>query len=252
MGGGFEVADLKRRWERARLSALRAIGGQRAGEDEDALTLRAFEVDGPEAARKTFENSLVLGQGFSRAVRPVGFEQVPEVLEALGSPCFRGTWQPVDDEPGFVLERAPCGAPASVCDKWREAADGLVLGLTGDARSTRHRSGGRGDGTCVDVVYLAPDSPLRYGFIPDEMQAGLESVARFVNLLKGTTVRFLGVSEGVLLYTLDVAGCGGGSAVNELLTRAVEARWPALALRDVSPRAVLGLTDSTDSQPEAP
>ncbi|MBE2252380.1 MAG: hypothetical protein IAE78_22795 [Myxococcus sp.] len=247
-----DLADLERRWQHARLSALRGVAGRRDDESEAALTERAFEVDAPEAARKTFENSLVLGKGFARVVAPVGFDEVPEVLGALKSPCHQGAWRAVDDEPGFVLERAPCGAPASVCDKWREAADGLVLGLTGDARSTRHRSGGRGDDTCVDVVYLAPDSPLRYGFIPEAMATGLAAVARFLNQMKGTEVRFLGVSEGVLLYELDVDGCGGGPAVNELLSRAVKSRWPTLELRDVSPRAVLGLTDSTDSHPEAP
>lgn len=254
-GAVFEphhLAELENRWQRSRLSALREVAGQQDGETEDALTLRAWEIDPLEAARKVFENGLRLGKGFARAVEPVRFEAVPEVLEALKSPCHQGTWRAVDDEPGFFLQRAPCGAPASVCDKWREAADGLVLGATGEARSTRHRSGGRGDATCIDVIYLAPGSPLRYGFIPDDMAGGLEAVARFLNRIKGTAVRFLGVSEGVLLYELDVDGCGGGPAVSQLLTRAVKSRWPTLELRDVSPRAVLGLTDSNDSHSEAP
>jgi hypothetical protein len=79
----------------------------------------------------------------------------------------------------------------------------------------------------------------------------LEAVTRFLNRLAGTSVRFLGVSEGVLLYELHVDGCGGGAAVTELLRRSIRSRWPQLELRDVTPRAVLA-ADGTDSHPEAP
>ncbi|MCU0696812.1 MAG: hypothetical protein MUC96_09805 [Myxococcaceae bacterium] len=162
-----------------------------------------------------------------------------------------GTWQRLPDDDAYVLERRACGASRHVCDAWREATDGLFLGLCGEARTTRHRSGGCGDAVCLDVVYTRADSPLRHGVFPEEMLRPLEAVARFLNRLAGTSVRFLGVSEGVLLYELHVDGCGGGAAVTELLRRSIRSRWPRLEVRDVTPRAVLA-ADGTDFHQEAP
>ncbi|MBL8921387.1 MAG: hypothetical protein JNJ54_21185 [Myxococcaceae bacterium] len=232
------LEDLGERWARARRAALRSVAGERKGEEDDALAARAFEVDALEAARVMFDNSLLLGKGFRRHHGPVPFAELGRALEALGGPCLRGRWQAHPREAAFVLERGPChGGCEAVCDAWREALDGLVLGVSGEGRATRHRSGGHGDGACVDVIYLDPESLLRFGFIPDELREGLDAVARFLNGLKGTRVRFLGVSEGVLAYELEVDGCGGTEAVTALLTRAVAARWPALRVRDVSPRS---------------
>lgn len=231
------LEELGQRWARARRAALRAVAGQVDGEADRQLTLRAFEVDALEASRKTFDNSLVLGQQFRRRQGPVPFAALGATLASLSSECLRGAWKAHAREPAWVLERTPCSGCASVCDAWREALDGLVLGLSGEGRATRHRSGGHGDATCVDVIYLDPESPLRFGFIPDAMREGLDAVSRFLNGLKGTRVRFLGVSEGVLAYELDVDGCGGTEAVTALLTRAVAARWPDLRVRDVSPRS---------------
>jgi hypothetical protein len=232
------LEDLADRWARARRAALRAVAGRVDGEADEALAQRAFEVDALEAARVTFDNSLMLGKGFRRHHGPVPFVELGQALEALGGPCLRGRWRAHPREAAFVLERKPCGGSCeAVCDAWREALDGLVLGVSGEGRATRHRSGGHGDDACVDVVYLDPESPLRFGFIPEAMREGLDAVARFLNGLKGTRVRFLGVAEGVLAYELEVDGCGGTEAVTALLTRAVASRWPALRVRDVSPRS---------------
>lgn len=231
------LEDLGERWARARRAGLRSVAGQLDGEADDALAARAFEVSALDAARVTFDNSLLLGKGFRRHHGEVPFAGLGKALEGLAGPCLRGRWQAHPREAAFVLERRPCGGCAAVCDTWREALDGLVLGLSGEGRATRHRSGGHGDEVCVDVVYLDPESPLRFGFIPDAMREGLDAVARFLNGLKGTRVTFLGVSEGVLAYQLEVDGCGGTDAVTALLTRAISSRWPDLELRDVSPRS---------------
>lgn len=241
------LEELGDRWARARRAALHAVAGRVDGESDDALAERAFEVDALEAARVTFDNSLLLGKGFRRHHAQVSFGELGPTLAALKSPCLRGEWRPHAREAAWVLERSPCGGCAAVCDAWREALDGLVLGLSGDGRATRHRSGGHGDASCVDVIYLDPQSRLRFGFIPDSMREGLDAVEKFLGSLKGTRVRFLGVSEGVLAYELDVEGCGGTEAVTALLTRAVKSRWPGLTPRDVSPRSPFERPESAPS-----
>ncbi len=231
------LEDLGARWERARRAALRTVAGRVEAESDEALAVRAFEVDAREASRLAFDHGVTLGKGFVRSFGPVAFHQLPETLSRLPGPCLRGQWEPHPREAAFVLERPSCGGCASVCDAWREALDGLVVGVTGEGRATRHRSGGHGDGTCVDVLYRDPESRLRFGFIPDGMRDGLEAITKFLNGMKGTHLEFRGVSEGVLLYELAVEGCGGTEAVTKLLARSVTARWPALTLRDVSPRS---------------
>ena len=248
MSSASTLIDLESRWARARRAALRVVAGCVEGEPDEVLAERAFEVDALEAARATFDNSLMLGKGFRRHHAPVAFSELGPTLDALKGPCLRGQWQPHPREAAWVLERKPCGACTAVCDGWRESLDGLVLGLSGEGRATRHRSGGHGDDTCVDVVYLDPQSRLRFGFVPDAMQEGLDAVEKFIGSLKGTRVRLLGVSEGVLSYELDVDGCGGTEAVTALLTRAVKARWSELVLRDVSPRSPFERPDSAPSQ----
>ncbi len=248
MNSASTLIDLESRWARARRAALRAVAGCVEGEPDAVLAERAFEVDALEAARVTFDNSLMLGKGFRRHHAPVAFSELGATLDALEGPCLRGKWALHPREAAWVLERQPCGGCAAVCDSWRESLDGLVLGLSGEGRATRHRSGGHGDSSCVDVVYLDPQSRLRFGFIPEEMREGLDAVEKFLGSLKGTRVRCLGVSEGVLAYELEVDGCGGTEAVTALLTRAVKARWPELALRDVSPRSPFERLESAPSQ----
>ncbi len=242
------LADLNSRWVRARRAALQTVAGSIETEPDELLAERAFEVDSLEAARVSFDNSLMLGKGFRRHHQQIAFSELGAALDALEGACLRGHWQPHPRETAWVLERKPCGACSAVCDGWRESLDGLVLGVSGEGRATRHRSGGHGDSSCVDVVYLDPQSRLRFGFIPEEMREGLDAVEKFLASLKGTRVRFLGVSEGVLAYELEVDGCGGTEAVTALLTRAVKARWPELALRDVSPRSPFERPDSAPSQ----
>lgn len=128
----------------------------------------------------------------------------------------------------------------TTCDAWREAIDGLVLGLTGGARHTRTASAGHGQNSCVDLVYEDAESPLRYGDLDDELIPTLESVQKFVRNFRGADVRFLGVSEGVLLYQLDTTGCDEHRApARTLIENLLNTKLPHLQVRELSPRAVL-------------
>lgn len=239
------IDDLSRRWRRARLAAARAVtGAPAAADDEPALTACAAETDAVELHRRLFENSARLGDGFVRFHRHrVTLDELPELLATLDSPCLTGVrWEAVPDEPTLKGTRPPCraGCDAATCDAWREAIDGLVLGLTGDGRHTRTASAGHGQATCVDVISCDAESAHRCGELPDEVVPVLESVQRFVRRFEGADVRFLGVSEGVLLYQLDVRGCGDTrSAARAHVEATLAKKLPHLGLRELSPRPVL-------------
>lgn len=225
------ITDLARRWHAARAAA-----------NDPA-------VDSAERLRRAFDHSLRLGKGFARlhggAVEP---ERLPALLAQLGAPCLQGRWSEVETEAGFWLERAPCEAAATAqrCDHWREAIDGLVLGLTGGVRHTRHHSAGRGSDRCLDLFYADPESPLRHGTLPPALADGLASVRALVHRFKGAEVIFLGCSEGELLYQLrapsrDPGTCGQGGAqpLQEIVERCLRKHFPALTPRELSPRPVL-------------
>lgn len=225
------------------------MGAPAGHADDDAVLRCAAEVDPVELHRRLFENSARLGDGFVRFHRHrVTLDELPQLLPALGSPCLAGAvWQAVGPH-ALRGTRPPCNAAcaAATCDAWREAVDGLVVGLTGEGRHTRTASAGHGQATCVDVITTDPEHPLRYGELPDDVVPALEAVQRFVRLFKGADVRFLGVSEGVLLYQLDTSGCGElrGNA-REMVEATLARKLPHLTVRELSPRAVLSEADST-------
>jgi hypothetical protein len=239
-----EIDDLAGRWTRARTSALSPA---RRGEPEAALLPEALGTDREGAERRVFDHSLRLGEGFRRFhAATIPLDDLPEVLAQIAArdaPCLAGTWKSVPGEAAVCLERSGCVARAlgpGACDYWREAVSGLVLGLTG-LRHARHASVTRGDAHCVDVIYADPESVFRFGPIPEEMRAGLAAVARTVAIFdSAVTVRFRGLSEGVLYYELEQAGCGPSPLrARPLLEQGVQRRFPALALKEISPRPVL-------------
>lgn len=238
------LKDLRGRWERARRAAAQTlVGPVDAHVDELALVGCAAEVDEAGLHRQLFENSARLGEGFVRVEkRRVPLEVIPEVLEALAPPCLgRGRWEAAG-EGAWRLVRPPCTEQCerATCDAWREAIDGLVLGLTGGARHTRTSSVGHGQTQCIDLIYSDAENPLRYGEIEENLVPILESVQKFVRRFRGADVRFLGVSEGVLLYQFDTSGCSGGrTPAQALVEQLLEKKLPHLKVRELSPRPVL-------------
>lgn len=191
-----------------------------------------------------FDNSLRLGNGFRDHHQvALALPDLPLALSTLaehGAPCLRGQWHVAEDDGAVVLERAGCpGACADVCDWWREAIGGLVLGVTGGLRHTRHRSLGHGDATCVDVIYRAAESPLRYGPIPDELRPELAAVARTAALIDSTcAVEFLGLSEATLFYRIAPSARDGAVRGQPIVERSLRRRFPDLTPCEVSPRPV--------------
>jgi hypothetical protein len=252
---GFDLADFHRRWVLARLSVLAAVSGTR--EFDENIAIRKIPAESwDQVLRNVFDVSRRLGLSASRYFQ-ARFElaDFPQIFNGDFSPCMVGEWK-LRPNGSLVLSRRGCMGSdklhAFYCDYWREAVDGMIMGLGETERIARHSSAGRGDSLCVDVLYcesttihseFAGASEIRFAPIPAEMQADL-AVIRQGFLDQGVEVDFGGVSEGTLFFRLQVQGksaCGaGGRLLQDSLERQVKKRFPDLALRDFSPLAVYG------------
>lgn len=264
----FKLAEFSSRWERARLAALRsALNPEVASSNGSALAgeftlLQKVRPEQREAlTRFVFDNSRKLGQSVSRYLG-VSFElsDLSGLLRAIQVPCVGGQWRA--HNAAFVLERPGCNwgkeLGSLACDYWREALDGLVMGVGENERLARHRSYGHGDVNCEDVLFVeeAPAPRVigdteenttpathRFGAVPPEVAVALgDACARF----EAMKVKLLlkGVSEGVLYYELKADEgvlCGaGGKLLHDSLAREMSQRLPHLTARDVAPLAVYG------------
>jgi hypothetical protein len=249
----FDLSDFLSRWQRARLSALRSVL------DENLTTLNAVEEEllklVPQEKRdallkQVFDHSRALGLG---VVRYLGLlwerDDIYRVLAASGSPCISGSWQVT--EQAHVLRRSGCRTVGELgsffCDYWREAVDGLVMGVGENERYVRHESLGHGDAGCVDVLFVDGQEQLgtwvKRGSVPNEIQSGLRPICDRMAESK-VKVSIEGYSEGVLYYKIESPNdpvCGtGGRLVHESFRREVTRLFPQIGLQDASPLAVYG------------
>lgn len=232
-------AELARRWERARLAALRAALPEARAETEAELLGAALEADLAGTLRRAFDNSARLGAGYRRTHgERQTLATLPGLLEALGVPCLHGgTWR--FDRHAAALERRPCRRRSTpeTCDFWREAIDGLIAGLGDGTRHARHRSLGHGDAVCLDLLYDDPESPLRFGELPAEVSEAARGVQRLVAAFAaGARLELLGVSESVLAYRLNPAD----ASLRALVERELHHKLPHLRASELSPRPVMG------------
>lgn len=239
-----DTRELGARWGRARRAALRAVLDDCADESESVLAVRAADRNRELLLASVFGNSRRLGEGFCRYHDvTITLESLPGLLTELDEvPCLRNVWQTVPNDAAAVCEQDGCGelVTGALCDYWREAIEGLVLGLTHDVRYARHRSRGHGDALCRSALFTSATSPRRFGEIPEAMQSALDGLRRRLALMNAAaSPRFLGLSEGVLFYELARAGHPDAPAVAPVLARFVTERFPGVSVRDVTPRAVM-------------
>lgn len=237
------AADLSARWALARLAALRTIVGERAQGNEVELLAAALEVDTPGTLRRVFDNSARLGAGFRRHYRQhLTLGTLPALLAQLDIACLKGGhWRTA--ESAAQLERPACVAErkAGRCDYWREAIDGLVVGLSDQVRHTRHRSFGHGDDACLDVLYDGPASEARYGPLPAGAAEAVHGIQRLLSRFSQQfKLTLLGLSEGVLLYRLDGDAGTVPEPVQTLIERELTKLFPHFERRELSPRPVYG------------
>jgi hypothetical protein len=149
------IAELATLWREARRAAVtRVVGPSLEDAPEDEGLRLAAEVDEAELHRRLFETAVRVGALGQQALgRPLHASELPALLAQLGAPCLEsGAWTMLPGQPGWRFTRKPCcgGESCQVrCDAWREAIDGLVLGLTG---RLRYSAGEDHGDPCVSVV----------------------------------------------------------------------------------------------------
>jgi len=246
-------SDLRQRWQRARSAACRELGygdEQAFTRELDTVTAEVFE----ELLRRVFLNSRNLGVSFQRRFSVVWeLEDLIQFLPQLSSPCLQGDWR--RNPLSAVLRRAGCDSGlrlgAKFCQYWREAIDGLVMGLCESEHFTRHACRGNGDADCQDVFFIERAdtvksrwrNPDRWGVVPPERGPDLEAVTEKL-LRMNVDVTFLGLKENKLHYKMESKSshsCGSaGGILRGHLEKLVHEAWPGVILVDASPLAVYG------------
>lgn len=250
----FSIKDFHCRWKRARTFALQTFlqplyHDSNFENETELLCLIPAEQQGL-ALRKVFDNSRKLGLSVSRFLNlSWEIQDISDVLSQSESPCLRGHWK--DTKTGKALKRNGCPLPKTlgsfVCDYWREALDGLIMGVGETERYARHASVGHGDKECVDIFYDdsidVNSQKSKFGEVPENISSELKWLTTFL-IRQGVSLNLRGVSEGVLYYEFISHGkplCGSSNrAIQALLSQEVKTRFPGLALKDASPLAVYG------------
>lgn len=247
------ISDLQNRWLRAREAAIRQL--------RPSLTEKKFLTDIVSLSEDEFEillkgiflNSRNLGRGYQRAFG-IAWERQDFVryLEQMGTPCAQGEWTHLTN--ASVLKRSGCDQGKLLgprcCQYWREAFDGLVLGLSDTEHFVRHRSLPIGDSECVDLVYSAEaESQMsiqkenKWGPIPEEYVRELAETQKKFDRM-GADVEFLGVRENTLFYKLAGKAhqtCGSGESIFRVsLERHIKEIFPRMILQTANPIAVYG------------
>ena len=275
---GFDVADFHRRWLSARIAALNESaprdGHLEADEKTPSLTLeaglmerflsspdsgdpaqrKAWEAQNDRLQRAVFDKSRKLAKSLSsRLELTFEVQDFEELLTRSDIPCFQGEWSSRPN--ARILTRAGCDScprtGANACDYWREALDGLVVGLGDTERLARHASVRHGDSECVDVFYTErvhnKDGALAWGPLPEHMALDLFEMASLFQHQTGVDVDLRGFREGVLFFefrsTTDQL-CGNAGLLASRLHGIVKEKFPGIFIRDITPQSVFGSTEA--------
>lgn len=260
----MDLKELANRWQKARLSAVeQALQSCAEGSaykqgfltsaplaiQEEHLLGQVSQNMQEEVLRLVFLNSRKLAQSFSRH-QGLSFEiqDFQALLQQSGIPCFQGAWESRNN--ALVLTRGACSyasdAKDFACTYWREALDGLVMGLGEEERSARHGCARVDGGACVDVLFVEshpePTKSARFGVIPPMLVEELNEIKeQFLTSMK-TEVEFVGYSAGTLYFHFPKGtSCGSGSIYKSALLSKIQTKHPYIQLQDISPRAVLGV-----------
>lgn len=260
----MDLKDFTGRWQKARLSALEQILQNQCDNScekqnivsslsldlrEEHLVAHIPSEKQEEVLRLVFLNSRKLAQSFSRH-HSLSYEisDFQALLQQSAIPCLKGLWE--DRNGTLVLSRGACSyAPEAkdfACMYWREAFDGIVMGLGEEERIARHGCARIDGGACVDVLFVetdpAPGKSQHFGVIPPMLVEDLDEIKeQFLSGMK-TEVEFVGYSAGTLYFHFPKGtSCGGGAIYKSALLSKIQAKHPYIQLQDISPRAVLGV-----------
>lgn len=259
-----DYEDLGVRWSQARISAIRKAFGDNSPNDinnHELHLLDFFLTTSSKAAhfeyekkkhtllRGVFDHSRRLALSFSKKFGlTFELDDFQDFLKTSKIPCSNGDWE--SRHSARILSRHSCScgpisnAGTDVCDYWREAIDGFVMGLGERERFVRHSCIKRGDTTCVDVFYLDSEyEALAWRPIPPEMAADLIQICKEFEKQMSVPILLKGIRESVLYFEFlnsRLNGCGGSQFLLTLFQRKINSKYPDLQIHDVTPKPVLG------------
>jgi hypothetical protein len=197
--------------------------------------------------RKIFDFSRIFGLEVLKSEKGVlSFEKVVEIIKSLNIGCISGNWEKSQEEDSVTIKRKTCPYNADkelICLYWREALDGLVMGLGDTERYSRHKSLKYGlNDSCVDVIYDSSKIDLSKDKVPAEILKCLEKKeAKLAE--KGIKVIPIGFNERTFFYTLKDLNTEISpfrrKYLRESLEKSLEKKFPFIELVEMSPRAVI-------------
>jgi hypothetical protein len=202
---GSVLRELAVRWKEVRLSIIPAQGDYSKEEREVEAVSRVPASDHADILMRIYESSHSVGEKFRHQVgRPLTLAQVIDVLSHSESPCFSGSWKKESAAFSRYLYRGECPTIPALfcCDYWREAARGLVEGLSPEIQYSRHRSIGHGNPSCLDYVFVSPGVDRKLGLIPTEIRVALEPLRQSLSK-RHIGVHWEGFCEDTLYFQAD-------------------------------------------------
>ena len=218
-------------------------------QNNELYLLKSLQIEKrDDVLRSVFNNSRKFGQSFVRYHNIVlETSDLRALLPKLKIPCLTGKWYRRDD--ALVRETTGCFEALKLgsfyCDYWREAIDGLTMGITDDIFFARHASCRHGDERCLDVWFEENGETTRAsskGALPDWAQQKLAIIADKFHS-DGIRVTFEGLSEGVLYCQITSSrspSCRDQGSLEKLLANEIRVIWPGVVLKNTTPLAVYG------------
>lgn len=129
--------------------------------------------------RKIFDLGRKTGLEILKEKESLNIKETVEIINSLKMPCIENSFEFDESTSSAKSTRKNCicSANETSCQYWREAVDGLVMGLGDNERYVRQQSilYGKND-TCVDVIYDSSISDMRWGEIPSEISITLTPI----------------------------------------------------------------------------
>lgn len=259
----FDPEEFHGRWLKARISAINKAAPSEISSklsesdliDHFFSTIRNNSEKESTQKKDTllkniFDHSRLLAISLSKHLGlSFEIEDFQNLLKKSQIPCFQGNWE--NRTNARILTRNGCdsckNAGANACDYWREAIDGLVMGLGEKERFARHASVRHGDTSCVDVLFFESETSketLALGPLPEHMAPTLLSICEDFERKMNVPIQIKGLSEGILYFEFKASTdnmCGAGNLLTLTFQRKIQKLYPGLSVKEISPYAVLGV-----------
>lgn len=175
----------------------------------------------------------------------LNIKEFKELLYSLSIPCLSGSWEFDKTQTSFSIKRNTCeySNKPLTCLYWREAIDGLVMGLGDTIRYSRHKSMYYSqDSECKDIIYDRNFTDLRWDTIPEDILTKFHPLIDKLSK-KQVEINFIGYSEKTLYYKIKDSNDNLSGFRRKFIIETIEKfcseKIPEISLIELSPRAVI-------------